>query len=106
MAATIPGQAQMQSWLSTAGLAIMAAAFAWWFLFFAQWTGPLRLLDLKAPCLVYTIDECSFFQSRLEEFHAWGPVYQPAAWWIGMATYMAGRFAGRMRGTRKDGARQ
>lgn len=100
------GQAQKHSWLSNAGLAIMAASFAWWFLFFAQWTGPLRLLDLKVPCLVYTIDECGFFQSRLEEFHATGPVYQPAAWWIGMATFVAGRVVGRMRGPKKDGAGQ
>jgi hypothetical protein len=106
MTVTASGQAQTYNWLSNAGLAIMAAAFVWWFLFFAQWTGPVRLLDLKVPCLVYTIDECSFFQSRLEEFHASGPVYQPAAWWIGMATFMAGRFAARMRGPKKDGARQ
>ena len=44
-------------WLSNFGLIIMAVAFAWWFLFYAQWTGPLRLLDLKVPCLVTTIDE-------------------------------------------------
>src|SRR5215472_7021490 len=94
------------NWLANVGLAIMAVAFAWWFLFYAQWTGPLRLLDLKVPCLVTTIDECSFFQSRLDEFRATGPAYQPAVWWIGMATYVAGRFARRMRGSRKDGARQ
>jgi hypothetical protein len=100
--------ARKSTWLSNAGLAIMAAAFAWWFLFYAQWTGPLRLLDLKVPCLVYTIDECSFFQSRLDEFHASGPVYQPAAWWIGMATFIAGQVSGRMlgRAPKKDGARQ
>jgi len=82
------------NWLANAGLGIMAVAFAWWFLFYAQWTGPLRLLDLKVPCLVTTIDECIFFQSRLEEFHAAGPAYQPAAWWIGMATFLAGRVSG------------
>jgi hypothetical protein len=90
------GPARTHIWLSNAGLAIMALAFAWWFLFYAQWTGPLRLLDLKVPCLVTTIDECSFFQSRLEEFHALGPVYQPAAWWIGMATFLAGRVSGKL----------
>lgn len=84
------------NWLANAGLGIMAVAFAWWFLFYAQWTGPLRLLDLKVPCLVTTIDECIFFQSRLEEFHAAGPVYQPAAWWIGMATFLAGRVSGKL----------
>jgi hypothetical protein len=105
-------KAQRSNWLSNAGLAIMAASFAWWFLFYAQWTGPLRLLDLKVPCLVYTIDECSFFQSRLDEFHASGPVYQPAAWWIGMATFVVGQVSGRIsgrvlgRGPKKDGARQ
>jgi len=61
---------------------------------YAQWTGPLRLLDLKVPCLVTTIDECSFFQSRLDDFHASGPAYQPAIWWIGMATFLAGRASG------------
>jgi hypothetical protein len=91
---SIAGRARKQIWLSNTGLAIMAAAFAWWFLFYAQWTGPLRLLDLKMPCLVTTIDECSFFQSRLEEFHAMGPAYQPAAWWIGMAAFLAGRLSG------------
>src|SRR5215467_11581575 len=91
---TSAGRARKQTWLSNTGLVIMAVAFVWWFLFFAKWTGPLRLLDLKAPCLVYTIDECSFFQSRLEEFHALGPAYQPAAWWIGLATYLAGRVSG------------
>jgi len=96
MSITAPGLAQKHNWLSNAGLAIMVAAFAWWFLFYAQWTGPLRLLDLKVPCLVTTIDECSFFQSRLEEFHASGPIYQPAVWWIGMATFLAGRFSGKL----------
>src|SRR5712692_2085745 len=81
-------------WLSNAGLAIMAAAFVWWFLFYAQWTGPLRMLDLKVPCLVTTLGECSFFQSRLDAFHAAGPAYQPAALWIGMAAFLAGRVSG------------
>ncbi len=84
------------NWLANVGLAIMAVAFAWWFLFYAQWTGPLRLLDLKVPCLVTTIDECSFFQSRLEEFHALGPAYQPAVWWIGVATFLAGRVSAKL----------
>src|SRR5215471_11058768 len=82
------------TWLSNTGLAIMAAAFVWWFLFYAQWTGPLRLLDLKAPCLVATIDTCSFFQSRLEELNAAGPAYHPAAWWVGMVAFLAGRVSG------------
>ena len=95
MTATAPGRMRRTDyWLSNAGLAIMAVAFAWWFLFYAQWTGPLRLLDLKVPCLVTTIEECSFFQSRLEDFHAAGPAYRPAAWWIGMATFLAGRVSG------------
>jgi hypothetical protein len=81
-------------WLANAGLAIMAAAFVWWFLFYAQWTGPLRMLDLKVPCLVTTLGECSFFQSRLDAFHAAGPAYQPAALWIGMAAFLAGRVSG------------
>ena len=112
MTIATPSQARKHNRLSNAGLAIMAAAFVWWFLFYAQWTGPLRLLDLKVPCLVTTIDECKFFQSRLEEFHASGPVYQPAAWWVGMATFLAGRFSGRIsarltgRAGNKDGARQ
>jgi hypothetical protein len=91
---TISGRAQKLMWLSHAGLAIMAAAFVWWFLFYAQWTGPLRLLDLKVACLVTTSDECSFFRSRLHEFHAAGPAYHPAAWWIGMAAFLAGRVSG------------
>src|SRR5258708_34709289 len=95
-AASVP--TRKTNWLANAGLAIMASAFVWWFLFYAQWTGPLRLLDLKVPCLVYTIDECSFFQARLGEFHASGPVYRPAAWWIGMATFAAGRPSGRILG--------
>jgi hypothetical protein len=97
------GQTQKNNWLANTGLAIMAVAFVWWFLFYAQWTGPLRLLDLKAPCLIYTMDECNFFQSRLAEFHAVGPAYQPIVLWIGTATFIAGRFL--KRGTRR-GARQ
>jgi hypothetical protein len=96
MTAAAAGPTPTTNRLANAGLAIMAIAFVWWFLFYAQWTGPLRLLDLKVPCLVTTIDECSFFQSRLEEFHASGPVYQPAAWWIGMATFLAGRVSGKL----------
>jgi hypothetical protein len=96
MMAAASGTTRPPNRLANAGLAIMMLAFAWWFLFYAQWTGPLRLLDLKVPCLVTTIDECSFFQSRLEEFHASGPVYQPAVWWIGMATFLAGRFSGKL----------
>ena len=96
MTTAVTRQAQKHMWLSNMGLVIMLVAFAWWFLFYAQWTGPLRLLDLKVPCLVTTIDECSFFQSRLEEFHAFGPIYQPAVWWIGMATFLAGRVSGKL----------
>src|SRR5258708_37420384 len=88
-AASVP--TRKTNWLANVGLAIMAVAFAWWFLFYAQWTGPLRLLDLKVPCLVTTIDECSFFQSRLDDFHAARPVYHPAVAWIGTATVLAGR---------------
>jgi hypothetical protein len=108
MTITGRGQAQTQSWLSVAGLAIMAVAFVWWLLFYAQWTGPLRLLDLKVPCLVYATAQCGFFQSRLDEFHASGPAYRPAVWWVGMATYLGGRFSGIVlgRGAKKDGTRQ
>lgn len=88
------GPTRETRWLANAGLAIMAAAFVWWFLFYAQWTGPLHLLDLKVPCLVTTLGECSFFQSRLEAFHAAGPAYHPAAWWIGVAAFLAGRVSG------------
>ena len=94
MTTAASGPMRKTNWLANVGLVIMAGAFAWWFLFYAQWAGPLRLLDLKVPCLVTTIDECSFFQSRLDEFHAWGPAYQPAVWWIGMATFLAGRVSG------------
>jgi len=96
MTHTAPQKARNNNWLSNAGLIIMAVAFVWWFLFYAQWTGPLRMLDLKVPCLVTTIDECSFFQSRLGEFRAYGPVYQPVVWWIGVATFLAGRFSGKL----------
>jgi hypothetical protein len=52
---------------------------------------------------VYTIDECSFFQSNLASFRASGPAYQPILLWIGTATFIAGRFL--KRGARR-GARQ
>src|SRR5260370_40987043 len=91
-AASVP--TRKTNWLANVGLAIMVVAFAWLFLFYAQWTGPLRLLDLKVPCLVTTIDECSFFHSRLDDFHAAGPVYQPAVWGIRMATFLSGRVSG------------
>jgi hypothetical protein len=90
-------------WATNIGMAIMATAFLWWAVFYAQWTGPLRMLDLKVPCLVHTIDECSYFQSNLSSFHAVGPAYQPIVMWIGTATFIAGRFL--KRGT-KQGARQ
>jgi hypothetical protein len=114
MTTAAPGPTRKSNWLANVGLAIMAVAFAWWFVFYAQWTGPLRLLDLKVPCLVTTIDECSFFQSRLEEFHASGPAYQPAVWWIGMATFLAGKLfpekladrAGLGRDGKNDGTRE
>jgi hypothetical protein len=93
---TIAASARMREarWLANAGLVIMAAAFVWWFLFYAQWTGALRLLDLKVPCLVTTLGECSFFQSRLDAFRAAGPAYHPAALWIGVAAFVAGRASG------------
>jgi hypothetical protein len=97
------GQAQKCNWLANAGLAIIGIACVWWFLFYAQWSGPLRMLDLKVPCLVHTIDECSFFRSNLSSFHASGPVYQPLVMWIGTATFIAGQFL--KRGT-KRGARR
>src|SRR5262245_3396945 len=80
--------------LAGAGLATMVAAFVWWCLFYAQWVGPLRMLDLKVPCLVTTVGECSFIQSRLEALHAAGPAYHPVAWWIGMAAFLAGQVSG------------
>jgi hypothetical protein len=94
MTISTPGLSRETRWLANAGLAIMAAAFMWWFLFYAQWTGPLHLLDLKAPCLVATIDTCSFFQSRLLELNAAGPAYHPAAWWVGVVAFLAGRVSG------------
>jgi hypothetical protein len=94
MSISTQGLARETRWLANAGLAIMAAAFVWWFLFYAQWTGPLHLLDLKAPCLVATIDACRFFQSRLEELNAAGPAYHPAIWWVGMTAFLAGRVSG------------
>jgi hypothetical protein len=103
MTIAAPGQAQSSNWLANTGMAIMTVAFAWWFLFYAQWMGPLRMLDLKVPCLVHTIDGCSFFQANLASFHASGPAYQPVVMWIGTAAFIAGRFF--KRGT-KQGARQ
>jgi hypothetical protein len=94
MTMTASRLARKARWLTNAGVVIMAAAFVWWFLFYAQWTGPLRMLDLKVPCLVTTLGECSFFQSRLDAFHAAGPAYQPAALWIGVAAFLAGRVSG------------
>jgi len=94
MTISTSGLSRETRWLANAGLVIMAAAFVWWFLFYAQWTGPLHLLDLKAPCLVATIDTCSFFQSRLQELDAAGPAYHPAAWWVGVAAFLAGRVSG------------
>ena len=94
MSIITPGLTRETRWLANAGLAIMAAAFVWWFLFYAQWTGPLHLLDLKVPCLVATVDACSFFQSRLYELNAAGPAYHPVAWWVGMAAFLAGRVSG------------
>jgi hypothetical protein len=88
------GMAREARWLTNAGAVIMAAAFVWWLLFYAQWTGALRLLDLKVPCLVTTLGECSFFQSRLDAFHAAGPAYHPAVLWIGVAAFVAGRVSG------------
>jgi hypothetical protein len=97
MTITAAKVARETRWLANAGLAIMAAAFAWWFLFYAQWTGPLHLLDLKVPCLVTAVEACSFFQSRHPEFHAAVPAYHVAAWWIGMALFVAGRVSGMLR---------
>jgi hypothetical protein len=94
MSISTHGLARETRWLANAGLAIMAAAFVWWFLFYAQWTGPLHLLDLKVPCLIATIDTCSFFQSRLSELNALGPAYHPAAWWVGVVAFLAGRVSG------------
>lgn len=91
MTITVSGSGRETRWLANTGLAIMAAAVLWWFLFYAQWTGPLHMLDLKVPCLVTTLGECSYFQSRLDAFHAAGPAYHPAALWIGMAAFLAGR---------------
>jgi hypothetical protein len=94
MAAAASGLTRETRLLANAGLAAMAAAFAWWFLFYAQWVGPLRMLDLKVSCLITSVGECSFIQSRLEALHAAGPAYHPAAWWIGMAAFLAGHISG------------
>jgi hypothetical protein len=102
MATVASEQTRKQNWLSTAGLAIMALAFAWWFLFYAQWAGPLRMLDLKIACLATTIDECRFFRSQMQALHAWGPAYQPIVWWIGVTALLAGRCL--PRGSKPDGA--
>ncbi len=104
MAAAAPRRTGHNNWLTIIGMAMMALAFVWWFLFYAQWTGPLRLLDLKVPCLVHTIEECSYFRSNLGEFHASGPAYQPIIWWVGISAFLAGRFL--IRAPKQGGASQ
>jgi hypothetical protein len=92
MAAAAFRSVHWSTWLARAGLAVMAVAFVWWFLFYAQWAGPLHMLDLKIACLATTIDECRFFQMQMQAHHVWGPVYQPIVWWIGVVAFITGTF--------------
>jgi hypothetical protein len=41
MTTAASGPTRRTNWLANVGFTIMAVAFAWWFLFYAQWIEPL-----------------------------------------------------------------
>lgn len=70
------------------GLALWAVALAWWFVYYAQYSGPFGLIGLKFPCITGASSECAFFQHRLSGTAV--PTYHPIFWWLGVAAMIVG----------------
>jgi hypothetical protein len=75
--------------LLLAGLAVMAAALAWWLAYYSQWQG-LSLLDIKWKCLNGDAFECSNFRDFIGPSAI--PVYSPLAWYAGIGLTLVGLY--------------
>ena len=73
-----------------AGLAFMAAAIAWWFIYYGQWQGMFGLLDVKLSCISGDSYECSNFQRFIGPSAI--PVYQPILMWGGVVVTLVGLY--------------
>jgi hypothetical protein len=79
------------------GLALWALALVWWFIYYAQYSGPFGLLGLKFPCITGATNECVFFQQRLRTSAI--PAYHPIFWWLGVVAMVVGFVQTRNRNT-------
>lgn len=73
-----------------AGFAFMAAAVAWWLVYYAQWQGMFGLLDVKLSCISGDSFECSNFQDFIGPSAI--PVYQPVLMWGGVVVTLVGLY--------------
>ncbi|MEP7241943.1 MAG: hypothetical protein ABI697_13750 [Devosia sp.] len=73
-----------------AGLAFMAAAAAWWLIYYSQWHGMFSLLDVKLSCISGDSFECSTFQNFIGPSMI--PVYQPTLLWGGVVVTLIGLY--------------
>jgi len=70
------------------GTAIYAVSLVWWFVFYAQYGGVTRMLDVKILCLTETTFECTFFRDALRDSPI--PAYTPYLWWAGTVAVVIG----------------
>jgi hypothetical protein len=77
------------------GLALGAAALAWWLFYYSQYGGWFEQLGFKAPCLAVTTDDCLLMQKKLVLSAV--PAYHPVLFWAGTIVLVIGVFQRRSR---------
>ena len=70
------------------GVAIYVVSLVWWLVFYAQYGGVMRMLDVKILCLTETTFECTFFRDALRDSPI--PAYSPYLWWAGTIAVVIG----------------
>ena len=71
------------------GVGLFGVSLLWWFFYYAQYSGPFGLLDLKIMCINGATDECAFFQERMAATSVI-PTYRPYLWYAGMLLTLLG----------------
>lgn len=71
-----------------AGLTMCTAALVWWLAYYSQYDDWFQHLDVKAPCIVTTVEVCRTMQKPLATSAI--PVYQPILFWAGLLVFAFG----------------
>jgi hypothetical protein len=73
-----------------AGMSLMAAAIAWWFVYYGQLGGMFSRLDVKLSCFSGDSTECTTFQNFIGPSAI--PVYAPWLLWLGVVAVVLGLY--------------